>query len=72
MSLPEFRNEAFTDFSSEAGRKAMLDGLRSVEAEFGKEFPLIIGGKRISSKEKFDSTDPSQKDRVVAICQSGT
>lgn len=72
MALPEFRNEPFTDFSSEAGRKAMLDGLSRVEREIGKELPLTIGGQRIAGGEKFDSMNPSQKDQVVAVCQSGT
>ncbi|MBI2973190.1 MAG: L-glutamate gamma-semialdehyde dehydrogenase [Armatimonadetes bacterium] len=72
MALPEFRNEPFTDFSSEPGRKAMLDGLSRVEREIGKELPLIIGGQRTTAREKFDSMNPSQKDQVVAVCQSGT
>ncbi|MBI2122637.1 MAG: L-glutamate gamma-semialdehyde dehydrogenase [Armatimonadetes bacterium] len=72
MALPEFRNEPFTDFSSEPGRKAMLDGLSRVEREIGKEQTLIIGGQRTTAREKFDSMNPSQKDQVVAVCQSGT
>ncbi len=72
MTLPEFRNEPFVDFSSDAGRKAMLDGLAQVERDLGKEFPLIIDGRRITAKEKFNSMNPSQKDQVVAVCQSGT
>ncbi len=69
MTLPEFRNEAFTDFAEEAGRRAMLEALRAVESELGKEFPLLIGGKRVATKDKFTSFNPSQKDQAVAICQ---
>lgn len=69
MALPEFRNEPFADFSLEPHRNAMLQSLRAVGSELGKEFPLVIGGKRTTAGEKFTSTNPSQKDEVVAVCQ---
>src|SRR2546421_9133811 len=69
MALPEFRNEPFTDFSADAGRTAMQQALRMVAAQIGKEFPLIIGGQRVTTKDKFNSYNPSQKDEVVAVCQ---
>ncbi len=69
MALPEFRNEPFTDFAPESGRKTMQEALRTVERELGKELPLVIGGKRLTTKEKFTSLNPSQKDQVVALCQ---
>ena len=69
MALPEFRNEPFTDFSADAGRTAMQEALRTVAAQIGKEFPLIIGGQRVTTKDKFNSYNPSQKDEVVAVCQ---
>jgi len=72
MALPEFRNEAFTDFSADASRMAMQQALRTVAAQLGKEFPLVIGGQRVTTKEKFNSSNPSQKDEVVAVCQRGT
>src|SRR3990170_685640 len=72
MALPEFRNEPFTDFTTEPGRAAMLDALRLVGADLGKEFPLIIGGKRVTTKDKFTSMNPSQKTEVVAVCQKAT
>ncbi|HEU5261787.1 MAG TPA: aldehyde dehydrogenase family protein, partial [Gemmatimonadales bacterium] len=72
MALPEFRNEPFTDFTSEPGRSAMLAAIKKVEAELGKELPLVIGGRRVTTKDKFTSMDPSQKDRVVATCQKAT
>lgn len=67
--LPELRNEPFTDFSLDAGKHGMLEALRQVGGELGKELPLVIGGKRITTTEKFKSMNPSQKDEVVAVCQ---
>ena len=72
MALPEFRNEPFTDFTTEPGRSAMLGALKTVASELGKELPLIIGGKRVTTKDKFTSTNPSQKDEVVVVCQKAT
>jgi len=72
MALPEFRNEPFTDFTTEPGRAAMLEALRVVGAELGKEFPLVIGGQRITTKDKFSSMNPGQKTEVVAVCQKAT
>jgi len=69
MALPEFRNEPFTDFSNDPGRSAMLQALKNVGAEFGKELPLLIGGKRITTKDKFTSMNPSNKDETVVVCQ---
>src|SRR5437879_13498797 len=72
MALPEFRNEPFTDFSADAGCTAMQEALRTVAAQIGKEFPLIIGGQRVTTKDKFNSYNPSQIDEVVAVCLTGT
>src|SRR3989454_5103301 len=69
MALPEFHNEPLTDFSADAGRTAMQQALRTVAAQLGKEFPLIIGGQRVTTKDKFNSYNPSLKDEVVAVCQ---
>src|SRR5256884_8834229 len=69
MALPEFHNEPLTDFSADAGRTAMQQALRTVAAQLGKEFPLVIGGQRVTTKDKFNSYNPSLKDEVVAVCQ---
>lgn len=72
MALPEFRNEPFTDFSIDTNRNAMLQALRTVGSGLGKEFPLVIDGKRVTAENKFNSMNPSQKDEVVAVCQRAT
>lgn len=72
MALPEFRNEPFTDFTSEPARSAMLEALQKVGGELGKEFSLVAGGRRMVVKDKLTSMNPSQKDEVVAVCQKAT
>lgn len=72
MALPEFRNEPFTDFTSDGGRTGMQQALRTVAGLFGKELPLVIGGQRLTIPDKFPSTNPSQTNEVVAIGQKAT
>jgi len=69
MGLPEFRNEPFTDFSIEANRTAMQSALAQVRREMGKEFPLVIGGERLPTYDKFYSRNPSNVDEIVAVLQ---
>jgi 1-pyrroline-5-carboxylate dehydrogenase len=67
MTLPEFRNEALTDFSTAPGRKAMEAALLAVGAQLGREFPLLIGGMPVRTGETFRSFNPSAADQVVAV-----
>ncbi len=70
--LPEFHNEPFTDFSAEAQRTRMLDALGTVRREMGKEFPLVIGGQRPTTYDKFYSRSPSNIEDIVAVLQKAS
>lgn len=72
MNLSPFKNEAYEDFSIPENRKAMEDALRQVEAEFGREWDIVIGGEHIKSDKKIESINPSNPEEIVGICQSGT
>jgi 1-pyrroline-5-carboxylate dehydrogenase len=63
--VPEFKNEALTDFSDPAQRDAMQAALRDVAHEFDREWPLVIGGERVTTGAWIDSFDPCHKDRRV-------
>ena len=67
--MRRFTNEPLTDFSRAKNRRAMERALRKVEAELGKEYPLIIGGKRKRIRSKFTSIDPSDPGRVLGVFQ---
>lgn len=43
----------------------MLDAIAKVEADLGKEYPLIIGGERIFTEDKIVSVNPSNKEEVI-------
>src|SRR5580693_8109954 len=68
----EFANEAFIDFTQPANRKAMEDALASVRGKFGREYPLTIGGERITTSEKIKSYNPSHPDQVIGVFQKAT
>jgi 1-pyrroline-5-carboxylate dehydrogenase len=68
----EFQNEPFVDFTKPENRKAMEDALRQVKAMFGREYPLTIGGEKITTVDKIRSTNPSLPKEVVGVFQKGT
>ena len=47
--VSEFANEALTDFTNADHRQAMQAALRSVQDEFSREWPLVIGGAQVTS-----------------------
>ncbi|HEV2614968.1 MAG TPA: L-glutamate gamma-semialdehyde dehydrogenase [Candidatus Acidoferrales bacterium] len=68
----EFKNEPIRDFSKSENRSAMEAALHKVGAELGREYPLIIGGEKISTPEKTQSMNPSHPSQIVGIFQKGT
>src|SRR5919202_3144416 len=63
--VPEFTNEALTDFSNPTNRQAMEAALHQVKGEFGREWPLVIGGQRVTSGAWIDSFNPCRKSELV-------
>jgi 1-pyrroline-5-carboxylate dehydrogenase len=63
--VPEFANEALSDFSNPANRQAMQLALQHVKGEFGRDWPLVIGGKRVTTNAWIDSLDPCHKAQLV-------
>jgi 1-pyrroline-5-carboxylate dehydrogenase len=63
--VPEFTNEALTDFSQSHSRDAMTAALRSVQQEFTREWPLVIGGEKVTSGAWITSLNPCQKTQAV-------
>ena len=50
-----YKHEPFTDFSKEENRNVYLEGLKIVDSYLGQEYPLIIGGERITTEERIVS-----------------
>ena len=71
MKLPKFKNEAYTDWSKPLHRKKQLQAIADLESRYGSEYPNIIGGQKVQSREKFHSLNPSNPNEVVGIFQKG-
>jgi 1-pyrroline-5-carboxylate dehydrogenase len=68
----EFRNEPFTDFSKEENAQAMRAALEKVKSQLGREYPLVIGGKRITTDGKLYSFNPANRTQLVGRFQKAT
>jgi 1-pyrroline-5-carboxylate dehydrogenase len=70
--LPPFKNEPFQDFSQKPVADRLRAALKSVRAGFGREYPLIIGGREVKSEQKITSINPSNKSEVIGVFQKAT
>ncbi|HEV2489243.1 MAG TPA: L-glutamate gamma-semialdehyde dehydrogenase [Candidatus Acidoferrales bacterium] len=68
----EFRNEPLLDFSKAENRTAMEAALKKVAGQLGREYPNVIGGEKVVTKEKIQSTNPSHPSQVIGVFQKGT
>lgn len=67
-----FSNEPPTDFSIDDNRASMQQALEDVQAEFGREYPLVIGGKSCDSRSTLVSRNPSDTSQVVGRVASAS
>ncbi|MBI3697551.1 MAG: L-glutamate gamma-semialdehyde dehydrogenase [Acidobacteria bacterium] len=67
MQLPEFHNEALTDFSRPENRAAMEAALAKVGSQLGREYPLRIGGEAVRTRQALRSLNPSHPSQVVGV-----
>lgn len=72
MTLPPFRNEAYTDFSQPENRAGMERALAAVRQQLGREYQLLIGGERRVAGQTFVSRNPSAPAEVVGLHQKAT
>ena len=67
-----FRNEPVSDFSKSANREAMERALREVRAQLGREYDLLIAGRREKTPDKLKSLNPSRPSEVVGVHSKAT
>jgi 1-pyrroline-5-carboxylate dehydrogenase len=70
--LPPFKNEPFVDFTDERNAEAMHAALAAAEAEFGREYPVVINGEKITTGDLLDSYNPSNFKQVVGRVHRAT
>ena len=68
----EFVNEPFTDFGKPENRAAMERAIAKVRSEIGREYPIVIDGKRIETGRTFESNNPSNSSEVLARFNKAT
>src|SRR6266404_1714881 len=68
----EFRNEPLTDFITADNINAMLAALEKVNSQLGREYPLVIGGERVTTDSKIDSINPANRTQVVGRFHKAT
>jgi len=67
-----FTNEPVADFSKSANRHAMEQALREVRGQLGREYDLLIAGRREQTPDKLKSLNPSRPSEVVGIYSKAT
>jgi 1-pyrroline-5-carboxylate dehydrogenase len=70
--LSEFRTEPFTDFSLPENEKSMKEALKTVRAQLGRQYPLIINGEHIETSDLLISTNPSCPSQVIGKFSKAT
>jgi len=65
----EFVNEPFIDFKAPENARRMQEALDSVAGQLGREYDLIVGGKRLRTQDKIRSLNPARPAQVVGIHQ---
>ena len=64
-----FSNEPFVDFSTAENKRKMQEALVQVESELGREYDIVIGGKRLKTAGKIVSKNPARPSEVIGIHQ---
>ena len=70
--ITPFRNEVIKNFKDPADRAAMQAALAAVKREFGKAYPLVIGGEKIATPDTIASINPSNPAEVLGHVSAAT
>ena len=61
-----YKHEPFTDFTNPENHQQYKDALSRIRrVDLGKEYPLVIGGKRIYTDDKLESYNPSNISQLI-------
>lgn len=64
-----FSNEPLVNFREEANAAAMRDAIAKVRGQLGREYDLVIGGRRVRTEEKIRSLNPARPAEIVGVHQ---
>jgi 1-pyrroline-5-carboxylate dehydrogenase len=64
-----FINEPFYDFRHEENARKMRAAIERVRGQLGREYDLVIGGRRVKTADKIASLNPSRPSQIVGLHQ---
>jgi 1-pyrroline-5-carboxylate dehydrogenase len=64
-----FASEPFFDFRNEENARRMRAAIAKVRGQLGREYDLILGGKRVKTTEKIKSLNPAKPSEIVGVHQ---
>src|ERR1700747_3448842 len=64
-----FVNEPLVDFTKDENARRMRAAVEKVRGQLGREYDLIIGGKRTRTTEKIKWINPARPSQVVGLHQ---
>jgi 1-pyrroline-5-carboxylate dehydrogenase len=64
-----FVNEPFIDFTQPENKRRMQEALDEVRSQLGREYDMVIGGKRLKTSDKIFSMNPAHPAEVVGVHQ---
>jgi 1-pyrroline-5-carboxylate dehydrogenase len=64
-----FVNEPPVNFRNEENARKMRSAIEKVRGQLGREYDLIIGGKRVKTGEKINSLNPARPSQIVGVHQ---
>jgi 1-pyrroline-5-carboxylate dehydrogenase len=64
-----FANEPLTDFTTPENARKMRAAIEKVRGQLGREYDLIVGGKRVQTKDKIKSINPAKPSQMVGLHQ---
>jgi 1-pyrroline-5-carboxylate dehydrogenase len=64
-----FVNEPFVDFTQSENKRKMQAALDDVRAKLGREYDIVIGGKRLKTERKILSMNPAHPAEVIGVHQ---
>lgn len=70
--LAPFKNETVKNFADPGDAAAMRAALATVRERFGRNYPLVIGGKKIETEKTIRSVNPANPSEVVGSTSSAS
>lgn len=64
-----FTNQTYFDFTKKENFDLQKEALAKVNAQLGKEYPNIIGGKSVFSEKKTKSLNPANPSEIIGVFQ---